>query len=389
MTTTKKKVRRKKKVPISSVNGRASKGVPGKQKKKVRRKKVKGVRRKSDLDTAASAKRKISPAERIQVGGRGFKLGFGGLPTQRKLSDKQREAVNKKDKKVAERMLKQAKSLFDRHPAITAVSSAKGAIQALFDLKTLPFPDPGVRLFMLETADIDFEKMAEDEINARFAQQIEVFSLELQEKIAEYDAAVLSLQKEWADVLQAAKEALEDLYDEGDYPTAEQLPEKLACHFRPYNIDLPKEYGYVSPVERQRALAVVQKQYEEAVTKQEEFVVKLLNGAITDMIESINGVHTGEKKVFKNSRVERVFDAFREFKEKTIRYGILEGTALEAEFKRAISFMREGGHGEDTLPGSLRKSPEKRADLMEKMEMVRSSIEGLAEKRKRRSIRRD
>jgi hypothetical protein len=283
MPQTKKKVRRKKKSATSSSNGRSNGAAPT---GKVRRKKVKKVRRKkSGLDKATSARKKITPAERVQAGGRGFKLGFGGLPTQKKLSDKQREKVNKKDKKVVDRMLRQAKSLFDKHPAITAVTSAKGDLEALFHLKTLPFPEPGVRLFMLETADIDFEKTSEEDIDKNFARQIEAFSAEIREKIADYDTAVTKLAEKWDDVLKVAKTALDDLYNEDDYPTAEQLPKKLSCRFRPHNAELPREYGHVSPAERQRAMAVIEKQYEEAVEKQEEFVVKLLNSAITEILD--------------------------------------------------------------------------------------------------------
>lgn len=376
VTVERKKVRRKK----TTGTGKVLK----KKKRKVKRK------RRPSVEAAEQAKQEVSPAERIQLGGRGFKLGFGGLPTQRKLTEQQRALVNNKEAKVAKRMLRQAVALFDKHDAVTAMNSAKGVVLTLFHEKTLPFPDPGVRLFMLETADIDFEKMSEDEINANFARQIERFSNEMQEKIDNYHAAVKKLQGHWADVLKAAEGALEDLYDPGAYPLAEQLPTTLACHFRPVNIELPKEYGFVSPIERQRALAVVEKQFEEAVEKQADFVVKYLHTAIDEMIESVSGYHDGEKKTFRGTkRIENVFKAFKEFKEKTVRYGILSGTALEAEFKRAEQFMREGSHDIDTLPGALKASEGKREDLLEKMTMVRDSVASLAESRKRRRVVRD
>jgi hypothetical protein len=375
------KVKRRRKVRREDVAER---------RQKTRTVKVKRRKRRPDsLAEAAAEKQQVRPAERLQLAGRGFRLGFGSLPGQRKLTDSELSKVNKEDAKVKKRMLKQAKALFDKHPAITAANSAKNAVETLFQAKTLPFPEPGVRLFMLELAGVDLERNSEEEINSYFGQQLESFAVEIQERITAYEGAVQKLQAAWPDVLKVAEEALEDLYSSGDYPAASQVLDKLYCNFRPYNIELPKEYGYVSPLERQRAMAAIEKQFEEAVRKQEEFVIKYLSQAIEEMIESVKGYHDGEQRSFTNARIGHVFDAFREFKEKTVRYGILEGTALEQEFKRAEEFMRSGGLDEKTLPATLRKSAEKREDLMNQMVRLKENLVGLSEARKRRAIRRD
>ena len=360
------------------------------------RRKKKKKRRADAVAEAKAQQENITPAERIRNVSRGFRLSFGGLPTQKKLTDEQRSLVNKEDvDKVAEaqRMLTQAAKLFDKHPAITALNSAKGAVEALFIAKTLPFPEPGVRILILKTDHLDFEKMTTEEIEKDFARQLEEFAAEINAALTNYDAKVRELQLKWPEVLQVAKDALDKvkkgLFNPANYPTAEQLPARLGHAFIPSSIEPPKEYAHVDPVERQRVLQAIEAQFKEACEKQADFVVAMLGNAIDQMIKSLTGYHEDRQTRFANSVIENVFKAFAEFKEKTIKYGILRGDALEAEFNRAIEFMTDGQLNAETLPIALRKDGQKRQSLIDKMEMVQSSLTNLAEKRKRRRVIRD
>lgn len=350
--------------------------------KKVKKKSVELDR---NLDTAKEKKQAISPESRIQAGTRGFKLSWGSLPWSKKLSEKQSSKMMKEVTAKPE-MIKRAKALFEKHPALTAVASAKNKVTALFNARTLPFPEKGVRLFMLETKDIDYKNLSSEEIDQLHAAQISRFTEEIRELMGEYAEAVEALQRAWPEVLKGNKESLKEFYDESDYPTAEEVSRRLYVRLNPYNIELPKEYGYVSAAERQLALQAYEAQFKEAVQMQEAFVTELMKDAIDQMIESVSGFHAGTKNRFGNSVIENVFNAFEEFKTKAIRYGILEGTAIQSEFERAISFMREGSTDAKTLPGLLRQSGAKREDLVEKMGVVRDSLVRLMEKRKRRSL---
>lgn len=351
-------------------------------------KRVKLVLRKKNSG-ASPIRLQTTPAERISTAGRGFRLSFGCLPSQRKLTAPQLKILNKETAKVKRRMLKQARSLFDKHPALTQLSSAKSDVYAAFHAGTLPFPEPGVRLFMLNDKDIDYENMQTEEIEAHFGAQINEFTRNVRNKLDAYDAAVARLQQAWPDVLRVAREALEDLFSESDYPTADQLPVKLYHEFVPYNITLPKEYGYVDRLERERVIKAFEKQFEEAVQLQEVFVTKMFSDAVDQLIDSVSGYHMEKQKRFGNSVVKRVFDAFAEFKEKTLKYGIMEGSKLEKEFNRAIAFMTDGAHDVSTLPEALRKSPEKREELISKMSQVSTALTSLATEQRRRTIRRD
>jgi hypothetical protein len=365
------------------------------KKRRLKKRRVKKkVSRGPSIEVAKDQLEQVSPAERIQHISRGLRLRFGGLPGQKKLSAQQREALNKEDVKNAERCVSQSTKLYDKHPEITKVNSAKGAVLALFHAKTLPFPEPGVRIFVLKTDHLDFEKQSEEEIERDFAAQQEAFSKEIQEKLADYDAAVTSLSRNWDKVMADQKQTfidagLEILFDPNIYPSADGLKAILYHEFRTFNVEPPRETNYMTAQERERILKNVEAQFNQAIEMQGTFVIQLLHDAINQMIESVTGFHNGEKRSFRNSVVERVFDAFKEFKEKTVKYGILRGTALESEFKRAMDFMTEGMTDEHTLPGILRQSPEKRSDLLEKMKMVGNSLGQLAENRKRRSVIKD
>ena len=387
-------VTRKKKKRVVDSNGQA----PVKKKKKAKyrqtnfldtpRKKVKKKSKQLDQKLKAAKEKKatgVSPESRIQSATRGFKLGWGSLPHSKKLSEQQSSKMMQ-DVRAKADMIKRSKALFDKNPFITAANRAKAKVMARFNSATFPFPEKGVRLFMLETKDIDYKNLSIDEIDKLHAAQIDIFTEEIRGLMAEYQEAVLELQENWPGVLADAKEALQEFYDEKDYPLAEEVPKRLYANLRPYNTELPREYGFVSPAERQQALQAYESQFKEAVRLQEEFVTELMRDAIDQMIESVTNFGEGKQKRFTNSVVENVFNAFEEFKTKTVRYGILEGTAIEAEFKRAIDFMREGSTDAKTLPGLLRQSGAKQENLIEKMGMVRDSLVNQMEKRNRRRL---
>ena len=267
--------KKKKKVSLRQTNFLDD---PPRKKAKKTTTKKKSAKLDQKLRTAKKKKASQSPESRIQSATRGFKLAWGSLPHSKKLSEKQSSKMMKDVKAKAE-MIKRSKALFDKHPAITAVNRAKAKVVARFNSATFPFPEKGVRLFMLETKDIDYAKLPAEEIDKLHAAQIDLFTEEIRGLMAEYDEAVAELQEAWdteeTGVLAEAKDALKEFFDPEDYPTKEEVPKRLYAHLRPYNTELPKEYGYVSPGERQQALQAYEAQFKEAVRLQEEFVTEI------------------------------------------------------------------------------------------------------------------
>jgi len=145
----------------------------------------------------------------------------------------------------------------------------------------------------------------------------------------------------------------------------------------------------VSAKERQKVIASIEAQYQEAVRMQEEHIVKLFAENMDSMISSLTAYHNGETRRFTNGTVGKVFDALEEFKGKCQRYGILKGTALEQEILRVKEVMTDGLHTKDSLPQQLRDSSPKRENLVDRMDVLKNTILGLAERQKRRRLQRE
>jgi hypothetical protein len=345
---------------------------------------AKKAKRKRKVITS-DTKEEVSPGQHLHSVGRGFRIGFSGLSQSRKIDEKNAAKMLKTIDADSEQ-ISISKKLFSKHPSITKVNSAKGKINAFFEFKTLPFPESGVRLLPLDTSGLDFENMSEIEITKTLAQQMDVFAGEMRGLIHDYDHAVVDLAKNWPDVLATAKAKLKATFDESQYPDADDVCDMLKCRFEPYNVDLPAEYGYVSPIERQRALAELNLKFERAAQMQEEACIAAFDGAFDQMLESLTNFQNGTTTRFRNSVIENAFAALEEFTNKTARFGILKGTALADKFAEMKRILTEGGLDKKTLPMTLRKSEEKRVDFVERASEALGAMRGLAEKRQRRSI---
>lgn len=335
-----------------------------------------------------------TPAEKIRGLARGFRLSFHGLGSQRKVSDEQKKTMLEGRTDTELTSLNLTKKLFAKHPALKKLSSAKSQVEAYFHARTIDFPEKSVRVMLLDLP-ADYEKMSTEDLDKFYAEQVNNFRGEMRRIIAEkYDTAVTELQAVWGDVLEKAQADLKSQFEAKHYPTAERLPYICRCVFEGYNVELSKDWKHLSPVERERELNVVRQKFEAAVAKQEEFVVALLNDAIEQMLDSLSNFQGGEGKKktrsFKSSVVTRVFGALDEFKRKTVKYGILKDSAVEDVFRKVRKVLTDGGLDRKTLPDLLRKSEEKRKDMIDKVKKIGSSLTALIQSgQTRRKLLRD
>lgn len=325
-------------------------------------------------------------AERIREIARGYRIRFGGLGQSRVLSDNDKAAIVHTD--AALEQLSVVKKLYSKHPAMTAVAAAKSKVRSFFEANTLPFPEPGVRLFLLKTDHLDLAEISEEEATKDFARQMEQFEEQFQEQLRVFGSTVASLQDVWENVVAAAQVKLGSRFNASDYPQREQLPDRLKIQLDPFNIAIPTEYNYASPVARERAMQAVRAQFQEAIRMQEVVVVTMLHEALDGMVASVKGYSTGVQQSFKASVVERVFGALQEFQEKTVKYGILSGTALQTVFAKVNSIVTAGGIGAETLPKLLRNSSGLRSNMIEKLTEVKAELVVAAGERLRPSARR-
>jgi len=320
------------------------------------------------------------PAERLRQLARGFKLAFRWIPgmfqvlsgqekdewLSQELTEKQRAAASVK------------KQLYPKHKALTLLSSARTQVKHWFESRTNPFPERGIRIFLVNAGNI--EEQTSEELAKYEAEQVAEFRRNLQLQIdTVFAPAVTQLQEQWPEVLEAARAMLVDKYDPDDYVRAEQLPNLVRCWFEPVNLELSKEWAYLSESERERELALIRQKYELAVQKQEEFVVSLLQEALNDLCSSLAGFNAGQQRTVRESTVRKVFDAVEEFRNKTVRYGILKESALEDIVNRVNRLIKNDGHDSQTLASDLRSREATRARFMTSVESIKTELSGLVQ----------
>lgn len=318
------------------------------------------------------------PAETLRKLARGFRLSFAWIPGMEQtltgqektewlndgLTDKQRQAASVK------------KQLYPKHKALSLLSSARTQVRTWFNSQTNPFPEKGVRIFLVQASDVEGKSLEELE---RFeAAQVAEFRQKLQEQIdTVFMPALQELKAQWPDVLAEAQRVLVDKFDPDDYISAEQLEKAVRCWFEPVNLELSKEWNYLSEEERARELALVRQKYEMAVQKQEEFVIGLLQKSLDDLHESLTSLSGGKQRTIHESTVKKVFDAVTEFRSKTVRYGILKDTKLEQVFQSVNRLIHRGGHNSQTLAEDLRSREVVRNEFTQRVDAVKHDLQML------------
>ncbi len=346
-------------------------------------------RQTSSLDRPA--RDPAGPAARLQQLGRGFKLSFGTLGQDRVIEGEARQKMAKSVDADANR-LKLIKRLYDGHPAIRALSAARGAVDRAFKAQTNEYPDRGVRLFMVDASKIDFDQWTVEQIDKAVAEQLTEFMQYMDGHRQTYRQAVEKLQAQWPLVLAAAKQKLRELYRESDYPLASELPVKLYCNIEPVNLSVSGECQHLPPALRQEVMRLYEAKFDQAAKMQEEFVISLFSKNIEDMINSLKQYDATKdadpkaKAFFTDATVFKVHAAWNQFKQKALKYGILKGTALEKAFQQAMTTMQNLAGKTSSLPKLLREDRPTREKVVEQMSHLSETIAKLAVKGGRRQL---
>lgn len=329
-----------------------------------------------------------NPAETIRGLARGFRLRFHRFGQERMI-DKDSKAAMLSGTDTDLDQMRLTKKLFDRHPAIRQLSSAEGAIRKYFEARTWPFPEAGVRVMILDPP-ANAAQMTVEDLDKYYAEQVGKFRAEMLQVIdQQYNKAMEQLQNVWDDVLNKAREKLKSQFDARQYPTRESLPTKCRCVFESYNVELSRDWKHLSPQERERELGLVRQKFEAAVARQEEFVVELLSSSISQLLESLTNVHEKKAKTFKSSVVKRVFGALDEFKKKTVKYGVLQDSAVEEVFAKLRKVMKPEGLDRAAVTDNLRRSEAFRENMIQKVQSIGQVLQRLVQSgQTRRKLRR-
>lgn len=190
------------------------------------------------------------------------------------------------------------KKLIDtKHPAYRAVQSILNDAGKEWKLATLPYPLDGVRLIRRDDLETFESKMAAHK--ARLAEACE------------------ALELEYADLKEAARKKLGELYNEKDYP--ESISNRFSIRTEVVNLSPPDYLATLNPELYAREQARVRAEFESAVALAEEAFTKELEGLLDHLVERLSGEDSdGKKKVFRDSAIDNLTDFLDRFKKLNI-----------------------------------------------------------------------
>ncbi len=253
------------------------------------------------------------------------------------------------------KFLSAGKKLIDTHdPAFRAVTSVRGQATAYFRGRSLPFPEPGIRLVRQE----DLQR-----VNDRLAM--------LREELAE---AVDRLDEHYHELKRAARQRLGSLYDENDYPVT--LVGLFEMTWDLPNVEPPNFLRQLDPQLYEQECRRVQSRFDEAVRLAESAFMQELSGLVTHLTERLSGEGEGRPKIFRDSAVENLNEFFDRFQRLNIR--------SSAELDELVDRARQVVSG--VQPQSLRDSAQLRQEVARQLTAVASSLDGLLVDRPRRNI---
>lgn len=297
-----------------------------------------------------------NPSDRLRYTMTAARLSFNWLGVRKSLTSEQKtQAATSFD--AESKYLSASKKLLDTsHPAFKGVSSIRSQIMAYWKNNSLPYPEPGIRL-------IKRERIVE--MDDQFA----TFRIEL-------DAAVRELDNQFAELRDAARDRLGDLFNVDDYP--DSLRNEFGFWHDYPSVEPPNYLRQLSPELYQQECRRVQSRFNEAVQLAEQAFIEELAKLVEHLSERLSGADDGKPKVFRDSAVSNLTEFFDRFK--SLNIGSNE--QLDGLVDQAQSIIR------DVQPQQLRDSDRMRQNVATHLSSLQASLDQLLVDRPRRNIQR-
>ena len=306
------------------------------------------------LDEPIVINRDVNPAASLRDNMAAVRVSFIWLGTRKSLTAEQRaEAAQPFD--AEGQSLSAAKKILDTgNPAFKAVTAIKSKLAATWKDMSLPFPEPGVRLFRRDKID-EFVGLMTD----------------LRGELAD---AVANLDRHYGDLKAAASERLGRLFNPGDYPVTLVGLFDVSWDFP--SVEPPDYLKDLNPAlyeaERQRVAA----RFDEAVQMAEQAFLDEFARLISHLSERITGGEDGERKIFRDSAVGNLNEFFERFRSLNVR----SNDQLDALVVQAQQAVRGVGARD------LRGSGDLRQQVASELSSVQAALDGLMVQRPRRKI---
>jgi hypothetical protein len=283
-----------------------------------------------------------------------IRLSFTWLGVRRTLTQEQRSQAA--DTFGAEQdYVSAAKKLLDTsHPAFRAVTAVRSKIVAYWRARTLPYPEPGIRL------------IRQDDIPSFTA-----LLAGLQEELA---IAVDELGRHYAGLRSAARRRLGRLYNQADYP--DSLGRMFNVSYDFPNVEPPSYLRVLSPKLYEEEAARVSARFDEAVGLAEQAFIEELSRLVSHLTERLGGSDDGRPKIFRDSAVENLREFFERFRHLNIRSN-QQLDELVGQVQRVVGGVQ---------PQALRDQLPLRQQIATRLVGVQSMLDGLLVDRPRRNI---
>jgi hypothetical protein len=248
-----------------------------------------------------------------------------------------------------------AKKLLDTsHPAFRAVTAVRSRIVQYWRSRSVPFPEPGIRL------------IRRDDVHA-FSVQMTALQTELAQAVGELGGSYLELKS-------AARQRLGQLFNPSDYPESFAGMFAVSCDFP--NVEPPAYLLQLSPRLYEQEAARVAARFDDAVQLAEQAFLEELSRLVSHLTERLSGAEDGKPKVFRDSAVENL----REFFDRFRRLNIHSHEQLD-ELAQQVQQITSG-----LTPQGLRDDRPLRQQVATQLAAAQSVLDGLLIDRPRRTI---
>lgn len=300
----------------------------------------------------------LLPARRLQQDFAAARVSFTWLGVRKTLSaDQKTQAAQSFGAEGP--YISAAKKLWDtRHEAFQRVTSVKSQITHYWKGRSLPYPEPGVRL------------IRQDEVQ-RFDRHMNQFRQELLD-------AVESLDQQFENLKSVARDRLGSLYNPADYPPGLRGVFDVEWEFP--SVEPPDYLLRLNPQLYQQEKDRVSARFEEAVRLAEEAFASELAKLVTHLVERLGGGVEGERKVFRDSAVNNLREFFERFRSLSVH--------SSPELDRLVETARKALDGAE--PQAVRDSEGLRQQIATQLSAVQSALDGmLVDQPRRRVLRQD
>ena len=306
------------------------------------------------LDHAAPRASTTTPAERLRLTTAAVRVSFTWFGVRKTLTPEQKTQAADAFGAEKEYLSARKKLLDTRHDAYKAVTAIRGKVLAYWKGKTLPYPEPGIRLIRQN--------------------QVEDFNATLLEHRSNLRGAVTTLDDHYAELKAAARRRLGSLYSSTDYPPSLQGLFEIDWDFP--SVEPPDYLLQLSPALYEQERARVASRFDEAVVLAEQAFLTELGKLITHLSERLSDETQGEKKIFRDSAITNLTEFFERFKQLNVR----SSAELDSLVEQAQGIV-QGVEAQN-----LRDSSDLRQHIVAEMSRVQTAIDGMIIDQPRRRI---